>query len=365
MRWRDHTGRDDNAVGPSDPSPSTRPRTEQWQPKSHIETHAPSAALAALSISRLHREASISASHRIGSSMAAGLLPCGPALATCRLRRKFLAMATLGFYVLQDTDMATSFTALCDERDSIELEREERERAVARRGDGTDRSALHERLQANLARLRPVASAFTPLSDRSVTRLFSFADSHDHRQGGHRHAEFGHPSTQLLLSASSHVTFYPRHTFKHMPREQSSRLGRRRRAEDRGSPQTSIHFRIASAVATTLFCIAALAPTSASAAPSHTQPRGYVGAASLEEAQALRARDLPSVVPPPRPLKQLAVSNVRDAPGLPSNGLVSNGVHLGFLPFWSQEGPRAICSALGACPAVIGDYWNVSPNDYR
>lgn len=64
--------------------------------------------------------------------------------------------------------------------------------------------------------------------------------------------------------------------------------------------------------------------------------------------------------------KQLAVSSVRDAPGLPSNGLVSNGIHLGFLPFWSDEGPRAICTALGSCAAIWGDYWNVgtSPGTY-
>ncbi|GAA5993257.1 hypothetical protein JCM10908_004536 [Rhodotorula pacifica] len=64
--------------------------------------------------------------------------------------------------------------------------------------------------------------------------------------------------------------------------------------------------------------------------------------------------------------QQLAVSSVRDAPGLPSNGLLSNGIHLGFLPFWSDEGPIELCTALGACAAIWGDYWNVgtSPGSY-
>ncbi|GAA6017745.1 hypothetical protein JCM10207_000482 [Rhodosporidiobolus poonsookiae] len=49
------------------------------------------------------------------------------------------------------------------------------------------------------------------------------------------------------------------------------------------------------------------------------------------------------------------------APGLPSNGLVSSGIHLGFLPNWSVEGPRDINAAMGAGMAAIGDYINVSP----
>ncbi|GAA5904588.1 hypothetical protein JCM5296_005242 [Sporobolomyces johnsonii] len=52
------------------------------------------------------------------------------------------------------------------------------------------------------------------------------------------------------------------------------------------------------------------------------------------------------------------------APGLPSNGLSSSGISLGFLPNWSQEGPRAINRALGRSISVIGDYINVSPTDY-
>ncbi|BGP35361.1 hypothetical protein JCM10296v2_007197 [Rhodotorula toruloides] len=55
---------------------------------------------------------------------------------------------------------------------------------------------------------------------------------------------------------------------------------------------------------------------------------------------------------------------VRPLPGLPSNGLLSNGIHLGFLPFWSLEGPTSICSALGSCSAIWGDYWNASPSSY-
>lgn len=55
---------------------------------------------------------------------------------------------------------------------------------------------------------------------------------------------------------------------------------------------------------------------------------------------------------------------VRPLPGLPSNGLLSNGIHLGFLPFWSQEGPTALCAALGSCAAIWGDYWNASPESY-
>ncbi|GAA6037518.1 hypothetical protein JCM8097_008233 [Rhodosporidiobolus ruineniae] len=51
------------------------------------------------------------------------------------------------------------------------------------------------------------------------------------------------------------------------------------------------------------------------------------------------------------------------APGLPENGLTSNGIHLGFLPNWSVEGPRAINAAMGAGMAAIGDYINVSPSD--
>lgn len=72
------------------------------------------------------------------------------------------------------------------------------------------------------------------------------------------------------------------------------------------------------------------------------------------------------VAPAPTAPKQLALSSVRDAPGLPSNGLVSNGVHLGFLPFWSDEGPLEICAELGSCAAIWGDYWNVgtSPGTY-
>ncbi|GAA5820982.1 hypothetical protein JCM11251_001906 [Rhodosporidiobolus azoricus] len=54
---------------------------------------------------------------------------------------------------------------------------------------------------------------------------------------------------------------------------------------------------------------------------------------------------------------------VREAPGLPSNGLVSNGVHLGFLPNWSVEGPRDLNAAMGAGMAAVGDYINVSPSD--
>ncbi|GAA5865487.1 hypothetical protein JCM1840_001414 [Sporobolomyces johnsonii] len=52
------------------------------------------------------------------------------------------------------------------------------------------------------------------------------------------------------------------------------------------------------------------------------------------------------------------------APGLPSNGLSPSGISLGFLPNWSQEGPRAINRALGRSISVIGDYINVSPTDY-
>ncbi|GAA5892692.1 hypothetical protein JCM6882_000557 [Rhodosporidiobolus microsporus] len=56
---------------------------------------------------------------------------------------------------------------------------------------------------------------------------------------------------------------------------------------------------------------------------------------------------------------------VRPAPGLPSNGLVSNGIHLGYLPNWSVEGPRDINAAMGAGMASIGDYINVSPSDWQ
>ncbi|GAA5951531.1 hypothetical protein JCM3765_005962 [Sporobolomyces pararoseus] len=55
---------------------------------------------------------------------------------------------------------------------------------------------------------------------------------------------------------------------------------------------------------------------------------------------------------------------VRNAPGLPSNGLQSSGIHLGFLPNWEQENPQAINAALGDSISIIGDYLNVSPNDY-
>ncbi|BGO95615.1 hypothetical protein NBRC10512_006782 [Rhodotorula toruloides] len=65
------------------------------------------------------------------------------------------------------------------------------------------------------------------------------------------------------------------------------------------------------------------------------------------------ARAAPTTTLPLRPL-----------PGLPSNGLLSNGIHLGFLPIWSLEGPTSICSALGSCSAIWGDYWNASPSSY-
>ncbi|GAA5972913.1 hypothetical protein JCM11641_004000 [Rhodosporidiobolus odoratus] len=56
--------------------------------------------------------------------------------------------------------------------------------------------------------------------------------------------------------------------------------------------------------------------------------------------------------------------SVRPAPGLPSNGLESNGIALGFLPNWSVEGPRALNAAMGNGMAAVGDYINVSPSDY-
>lgn len=55
---------------------------------------------------------------------------------------------------------------------------------------------------------------------------------------------------------------------------------------------------------------------------------------------------------------------VRNAPGLPENGLQSSGIHLGFLPNWDQENPQAINRALGDSISVIGDYLNVSPDSY-
>ncbi|GAA5906016.1 uncharacterized protein JCM6883_002525 [Sporobolomyces salmoneus] len=55
---------------------------------------------------------------------------------------------------------------------------------------------------------------------------------------------------------------------------------------------------------------------------------------------------------------------VRDAPGLPDNGLKSSGIHLGFLPNWEQENPQLINQALGDSISVIGDYLNVSPDNY-
>ncbi|GAA5821422.1 hypothetical protein JCM10212_002339 [Sporobolomyces blumeae] len=54
----------------------------------------------------------------------------------------------------------------------------------------------------------------------------------------------------------------------------------------------------------------------------------------------------------------------RDAPGLPSNGLSSSGIRLGVLPDWNQESPQEINRALGDSISVIGDYLNVSPDDY-
>ncbi|GAA5855866.1 hypothetical protein JCM5353_003651 [Sporobolomyces roseus] len=55
----------------------------------------------------------------------------------------------------------------------------------------------------------------------------------------------------------------------------------------------------------------------------------------------------------------------RLAPGLPSNGLSSSGIHLGFLPNWEQENPQLINRALGDSISIIGDYLNVSPQDYQ
>ncbi|BGP20136.1 hypothetical protein JCM10213_000779 [Rhodosporidiobolus nylandii] len=55
----------------------------------------------------------------------------------------------------------------------------------------------------------------------------------------------------------------------------------------------------------------------------------------------------------------------RPAPGLPSNGLSSNGIALGFLPDWSVEGPRELNAAMGGGMAAIGDYINVSPDEYE
>ena len=55
----------------------------------------------------------------------------------------------------------------------------------------------------------------------------------------------------------------------------------------------------------------------------------------------------------------------RLAPGLPSNGLKSSDIHLGFLPNWEQENPQEINRALGDSISIIGDYLNVSPNDYQ
>ncbi|GEM10981.1 glycoside hydrolase family 26 protein [Rhodotorula toruloides] len=68
---------------------------------------------------------------------------------------------------------------------------------------------------------------------------------------------------------------------------------------------------------------------------------------------------LPSLGAPTDPLP------LRPLSGLPSNGLSSSGIALGFLPFWSLEGPTEICSALGSCAAVWGDYWNASPSSYN
>lgn len=55
---------------------------------------------------------------------------------------------------------------------------------------------------------------------------------------------------------------------------------------------------------------------------------------------------------------------VRVAPGLPDNGLKSSGIHLGFLPNWEQENPQQINAALGDSISIIGDYLNVSPDNY-
>ncbi|BGP58186.1 hypothetical protein JCM8202v2_005847 [Rhodotorula sphaerocarpa] len=114
----------------------------------------------------------------------------------------------------------------------------------------------------------------------------------------------------------------------------------------------SIGRRIASASSTTLLLLIGL---SAVLVPSIVQaaPPAPHAARSTEGGEPLLVS----------PRKQLAQLPVRSAPGLPSNGLVSNGIHLGFLPFWSQENPQQICSALGSCAAVWGDYWNISPGD--
>ncbi|GAA5884706.1 hypothetical protein JCM16303_005239 [Sporobolomyces ruberrimus] len=55
----------------------------------------------------------------------------------------------------------------------------------------------------------------------------------------------------------------------------------------------------------------------------------------------------------------------RAAPGLPDNGLKSSGIHLGFLPNWEQENPQLINQALGDSISIIGDYLNVSPDNYE
>ncbi|GAA6015785.1 hypothetical protein JCM11491_002479 [Sporobolomyces phaffii] len=62
--------------------------------------------------------------------------------------------------------------------------------------------------------------------------------------------------------------------------------------------------------------------------------------------------------------QQSSAFPTRNAPGLPENGLKSSGIHLGFLPNWQQENPKAINAALGDSISVIGDYLNVSPTDY-
>ncbi|KAM0755445.1 hypothetical protein T439DRAFT_295394 [Meredithblackwellia eburnea MCA 4105] len=51
--------------------------------------------------------------------------------------------------------------------------------------------------------------------------------------------------------------------------------------------------------------------------------------------------------------------------GLPGNGLHKEGIHIGFLPDWSHEGPLDINRALGGGISVIGDYINVSPSNYQ
>ncbi|ORY88450.1 glycoside hydrolase superfamily [Leucosporidium creatinivorum] len=53
-------------------------------------------------------------------------------------------------------------------------------------------------------------------------------------------------------------------------------------------------------------------------------------------------------------------------PGLPDNstGIKVHGIAIGALPDWSHENPRDINAALGRSISIIGDYLNVSPNDY-